>query len=66
MLSKYVKKKPQLVIKFAKPKNIQPEEISEAVWKSIKNELRHWQFSLVSLAIVFFSIFNRFSIEHLT
>ena len=53
MLSKHVKKKPQLVIKFAKLKHIQPEEISEAVCKSIKNQLRHWQFSLVSLATVF-------------
>ena len=42
MFSKHVKKKPQLVIKLTKLKNIQLEKISEAVSKSIKNEVRHW------------------------
>ena len=53
MFSKHVKEKPQLVIKLMKLTNIQLEESSGAVSKSIQNELLHWQFSLVSLATVF-------------
>ena len=43
MFSKHVKKKkkPWLVKKLTKLKNIQLEKISEAVSKSIKNELLH-------------------------
>ena len=42
MFSKHVKKKkPWLVIKLTKLKNIQLEKISEAVSKSIENELLH-------------------------
>ena len=66
MFFKHVKKKPQFILKFTKLKNIQLEKKLEAVNKSIKNELLRWQFSLVSLATVFLSIFNNFSIEHLT
>ena len=51
--------------KTYKTKDIQLEKFLEAISKSIKNELFHWQFSLVSLATVFFSVFNSFSIEHL-
>ena len=42
MFSKHVKKKPWLVIKLTKLKNIRLENILEAVSKSIKNELLHW------------------------
>ena len=42
MFSKHAKKKPQLVIKLTKLKNIQLEKISEAASKSINNELLHW------------------------
>ena len=52
MFSKHGKKKSRLVIKLTKPKNSQLEKFSEAVTKSIKNELFHWQFLLVSLATV--------------
>ena len=53
MFSKNVKRKPQLVIKLTKLRNIQLEKISKAVSKSIKNELIPCNFSLVSLATVF-------------
>ena len=53
IFSKNVKKKPRLVIKFTKVKNIHLEEIPEAVSKLVKNKLLHWCFSLVRLARVF-------------
>ena len=42
MFSKHVEKKPRLVVKLTKLKNIRLEKISEAVSKSINNELIHW------------------------
>ena len=46
MFSEHVKKRPRLVITLTKLENIQPEKISEAVSKSIKNKLFtgsfHW------------------------
>ena len=42
MFSKHVKKKPQFILKFTKLKSIQLEKNSEAVNKSIKNELLRW------------------------
>ena len=42
MLNKHVRNKPRLVIKLTKLNNIQLEQISEAVRKSIKKELLHW------------------------
>ena len=53
MFSKHVKKKSRLDIKLTKIKNIKLEKNLEAVNRSIKNELLHWYFSLVSLATVF-------------
>ena len=52
MFSKHVKKRPRLVITLTKLENIQPEKISDAVSKSIKNKLFTGS-SLVSLATAF-------------